>query len=112
MAAAKTEDVALTSILYPGEELGIWAALRAFYIITGLLQLIMGIVNFSLGTMGSSIFMLVLLLPYTNMKFKESTGFGVTRGLKIIIIFVLLAAQNPIIREVFGQVSGSLADMN
>jgi len=91
MAAAKTEGVKLTSIRYPGEDLGIWTVLRGLFVIVSLLLLLGGLTNGSGGGVFISLLMLVLLLPYANLKLKEKMGFGITRGLKAVLLIILLA---------------------
>ncbi len=90
MAAVKTEDVKLTSIRYPGEDLGIWTILRGFFMILsffGILGSITG--EFPFSTLLLWLLMFALLSPYYNLKLKEKTGVGITRGLKIVILMVL-----------------------
>lgn len=90
MVTAKTESVKLTSIRYPGEDLGIWTILRGFFIIISFLGILISLTGaVPVGFAFLYALILVLLLPYTNLKLKEKTGFGITRGLKIVILIVL-----------------------
>lgn len=93
MKTAEKSEIKLMSLRYPGEDIGIGTVLRALFIIFSLITLLVGIADGSLGVGLLSILMLLILLPYANLKFKERTGAGITRGLKIVILIILLAAQ-------------------
>lgn len=81
----------MASILYPGEDLGLWAVLRGFLIIISLFGIIGSLVTLSVLKLLNWFIVLMLLLPYTNLKFKENYGFGITRWLKVIILLFLLS---------------------